>query len=164
MKSGVSIIIVQKTPSQIKHFFQTLESLDNHNDIQRYAQQVYVEDCFSLEKSLYSEGKLLFCFQCTNQALSASFILSSNRKRFVINEGTAGLLCQGDRKRTGNLPASRLSADRQSQDDRHGIPQDSRLRQKKAVPGLYILIPPLSVKSYSRPTLNSKIIDSFCLK
>lgn len=85
MKSGVSIIIVQKTPSQIKHFFQALEKLDNHNDIQRFVQQTYAEDCFSLEKAFNSEGKLLFCFQCTGQPLPATLILSSNRKRFVIN-------------------------------------------------------------------------------
>lgn len=83
-KSGVSIIILQKTPAQIKHFFSTLENLDNDDDVQRYAQKIYAEDCFSLEKSLRSERYLLFCFRNTNQTVPTSLIRSSNRKQFIV--------------------------------------------------------------------------------
>ena len=83
-KQGAGMIIVQKTPLQIKQFLESVKRIGEQNYIQQYTQKIYTEECLALDCQWQTQEGLLFCFQGMKTAIPSSIIHSSDQKRCVI--------------------------------------------------------------------------------
>ena len=83
-KSGVSIIILQKSPQEIKCFWGCLGKMNRDDEVQLYVQRFYSEECIKIVNAARCNGELFCFFPGLDQAIPASFIRSSNRKRYVV--------------------------------------------------------------------------------
>lgn len=84
-KSGVSIIILQKSPQEIKRFLADIRGMDRQDVIQRHIQKVYAEECFRIADHYSTDEKLLYSFSSVENMIPASLIQSSDCRKIVIN-------------------------------------------------------------------------------
>ena len=87
------MIIIQKTPYEIKHLHNTLSLSESPEIAQKTIQGLYAQDCFSLERMLIRDGGF-YSFQNGDdlQSLPASLILSFNQKNIILNKDMSASL------------------------------------------------------------------------
>ena len=79
------MIIIQKTPEQIKQWIDIVWSADDTKRIDQFVRKTYSEACLNLEKQLRQENKhVVYAFMNTDKATTASIIHSSNRRKFAL--------------------------------------------------------------------------------
>ena len=84
------MIIIQKTPYEIKQFHANMSRYDSAENIQKDVQRLYITDCFTLEKRLEKDGgRYFFHSDFTEDPLPSSVVLSTDRKKIIVNKNAA---------------------------------------------------------------------------
>ena len=84
------MIIIQKTPYEIKLFHAAMSLYDSAENIQKEVQRLYAIDCFALEKKLEADGgRYSFHSDFLGTPLPSSVVLSSDRKNIIVNKNVS---------------------------------------------------------------------------
>lgn len=80
-----SMIIICKSPDEIKHFISGFSHPSSPGSIQQYVQSIYASACFDLEKRLWNPDKQSMFFRLNdNKPIAVSLVHCSDIRTFIV--------------------------------------------------------------------------------